>query len=169
MPLIGTIPAVFTEADGLAYLERQHQRLTRRHGLVLRDRRAAGRSGRRRRGSVADTRVTGATAGYTVAPADRGRGYAKAGLRALTAFAWTQPDLDRVELFIEPANLASIAVARSCGYHEEGLLIRHTEIGGRLRDMLRYAAERAGRPEVPRKSHPIGGDWPSEGLPTPIG
>jgi RimJ/RimL family protein N-acetyltransferase len=70
-----------------------------------------------------------------------------------------------VELFIEPTNLASIAVAQSCGYREEALLSHHTEIGGRLRDMVRYAAERptctgpAGRPGPdggdPWKSHPI--------------
>jgi RimJ/RimL family protein N-acetyltransferase len=81
-----------------------------------------------------------ATAGYVVAPACRGRGYAKAALRALSSFAWTQPDIDRVDLLIEPANLASIAVARSCGYREDGR--HHTEIGGRMRDMLRYAADR---------------------------
>ena len=77
-----------------------------------------------------------------MAPAFRGRGYAKAALHALTRFAWTQSDIDRVELFIEPANLASIAVARSCDYREDGLITQHAAIGGRLRDMVRYAADR---------------------------
>ena len=79
-------------------------------------------------------------AGYAVAPPFRGRGYAKAALRALTAFAWTQSDIDWVDLFVEPANLASIAVARTC--REQELVPRHIEIGGQLRDMLRYTAHR---------------------------
>ena len=141
VPLIGSIPPVFTEAEGLAYLARQHRRLADGKGwsfaiAELRTGRAVGTAGL----WLNDDRP--ATAGYTVAPSARGRGYAKAGLRALTAFAWTLPDIDRVELFIEPANLASIAVARSCGYREDGLASRHTEIGGRLRDMLRFAADR---------------------------
>jgi ribosomal-protein-alanine N-acetyltransferase len=125
VPLIGSVPAVFSEAEGLAYLERQRQRLTDGTGwsfaiAELESDRAVGsaglwwQEGRRAR------------AGYTVAPSARGRGYAKAGLRALTAFAWTQPDIERVELFIEPTNLASISVARSCGYREEGLLSHQT-------------------------------------------
>jgi [ribosomal protein S5]-alanine N-acetyltransferase len=139
LPLIGSVPAVFTEAEGLAYLERQHQRLADGTGwsfaiAELHTDRAAGSAGLwRHEGRPA-------TAGYLVAPACRGSGYAKAALRALTTFAWTQPDIERVELFIEPTNLASIAVARNCGYREEAFLTRHSEIGGQLRDMVRYAA-----------------------------
>jgi RimJ/RimL family protein N-acetyltransferase len=47
-----------------------------------------------------------------------------------------------VDLFIEPENLASLAVARSCGYQELELLSRDVEIGGRRRDMIRHAAYR---------------------------
>ena len=45
-------------------------------------------------------------------------------------------------LFVEPTNLASIAVARSSGYREVELLTREVEIGGQLRDMIRYTAHR---------------------------
>ena len=78
-----------------------------------------------------------ATAGYAVAPPFRGQGYATAALVALTDFAWTRPGLARVELYIEPANLASVAVARRCGYAEAGLVPEHTAIDGVRRDMLR--------------------------------
>jgi [ribosomal protein S5]-alanine N-acetyltransferase len=141
VPLIGTVPAVFTATEGLAYLDRQHQRLADGMGWSF----AIVELGSDRPvGSAALWRHEGrpATAGYVVAPVYRGRGYAKAGLRALTAFAWTQPDIDQVELYIEPANLASIAVALSCGYCEDGFARHRREIGGRLRDMLRYAADR---------------------------
>ena len=141
VPLIGTVPAVFTEAAGLAYLERQHQRLADGAGwsfaiAELDTDRAVGGA------SLWLNSEDPATAGYVVGPSARGRGYATAALAALTEFAWTRPGLDRVELFIEPANLASIAVARSCGYREEALVPWHIEIDGQPRDMVRYTAER---------------------------
>jgi RimJ/RimL family protein N-acetyltransferase len=141
VPLVGTVPAVFTEAEGLAYLERQHRRLAEGTGwsfaiAELGTDRAVGTAGLwRHDGGLA-------TAGYVVATAFRGRGYAKAALWALTGFAWTQPDVGRIDLFIEPANLASIAVARSCGYREEEFVRQHTAIDGQLRDMVRYSANR---------------------------
>jgi [ribosomal protein S5]-alanine N-acetyltransferase len=139
IPLIGTVPAVFTPEAGAAYLERQHQRL--RDGLgwsfAISDR-------------VTDRAVGGAglwphpggpaTAGYAVAPAYRGRGYATAALHALTAFARTVPGVEEVELLIEPENAASVAVARRCGYADAGLVPEHIEIGGVRRDMLRFVA-----------------------------
>jgi RimJ/RimL family protein N-acetyltransferase len=139
IPLIGTVPATFTAAAGQAYLERQHQRL--RDGLgwsfAIADRetnRAVGGAGLWVNGGPA------ATAGYAVAPPYRGQGYATAALLALTEFAWTRPGLSRVELYIEPANLASVAVARRCGYAEAGLVPEHTTIDGVRRDMLRFVA-----------------------------
>jgi len=83
-----------------------------------------------------------ATAGYAVAPRARGRGVAAAALTALTAFAWTLPDLHRVALHVEPWNAASLRTAERAGYAREGLLHSHTEIGGRRRDMVLLAAVR---------------------------
>lgn len=139
IPLIGTVPAPFTAAAGGAYLERQHQRLRDGQGwsFAIADRatdRAVGGAGLWLQAGAA------ATAGYAVAPPYRGRGYATAALRALTAFAATRPGLDRIELFIEPANPGSIAVARRCGYSEVELVPGHTEIAGVRRDMLRFLA-----------------------------
>jgi RimJ/RimL family protein N-acetyltransferase len=83
-----------------------------------------------------------ASAGYSVAPGARGRGSAAAALIALTRFAWTVPGLKRVELHIEPWNVASVRTAEHAGYLREGLLRSHQEIGGTRRDMLLYAAIR---------------------------
>jgi RimJ/RimL family protein N-acetyltransferase len=81
-----------------------------------------------------------ATAGYSIAPRDRGHGYAADALTALTRFAWTLPDLFRVALYIEPWNAASTRTAERAGYVREGLLRSFQEIGGERRDMLIYAA-----------------------------
>ena len=69
-------------------------------------------------------------------------GCASNALRALTAFAWTIPELHRIELYIEPWNDGSIRVAAAAGYLREGLLRSHLEIGGTRRDMLLYASIR---------------------------
>ena len=142
VPLIGTIPSPFTPEKGLAYIERQHQRLTDGAGwsFVVVDvttGQAVGSAG------LWLNQGRPASAGYSVAPEFRGRGYATAALTALTHFAWTFDEIDRVELYIEPANRASLSVAERCGYREEALLPDHMEIGGELRSMLRFAAYRS--------------------------
>ena len=141
VPLIGTIPTPYTPAEGLAYLDRQHQRLADGTGwsfaiAELATDRAVGGAGLWLHDDAS------ATGGYAVAASARGRGIATAALTALTTFAWTRPDLHRVELFIEPTNLASIAVAERCGYRRHELIAGHTEIGGIRRDMLRWSATR---------------------------
>jgi ribosomal-protein-alanine N-acetyltransferase len=141
VPQIGTVPVPYTEAAGLAYLERQRQRLADGAGwsFAIADRasdQALGTAGL----WLHPDRP--ATAGYVVAPSARGRGVATAALNALTAFGWTHEDVDRIELFVEPWNAASITVAERCGYALDGLFREHTLIGGQLRDMLRYAATR---------------------------
>jgi len=88
-----------------------------------------------------------ATIGYSVAPRSRGRGVAGRALTALTAFAWTIPDLHRIEAYIEPWNIASLSTAEIGGFRREGLLRSHQSIGGRRVDMLLYAAVRADRPD----------------------
>ena len=84
VPLIGTIPTPYTPAEGLAYLDRQHQRLADGTGwsfaiAELATDRAVGGAGlwlHRRR-----LRHRG---GYAVAASARGRGIATAALTALT-------------------------------------------------------------------------------------
>lgn len=141
VPLIGTLPAVVTEESGLAYLHRQHQRLADGQGWSfavarLADDRAVGGAG------LWPHPLGRATAGYLLAPWARGRGLATAALRALTDFAWTRPDVFRVELLIEPWNTASVRVAERAGFVREALLPQHLEIGGRGRDMLRFGIGR---------------------------
>lgn len=60
--------------------------------------------------------------GYVLAPAARGRGVATEALRRLTIWALEDLGALRIELFINPENGASQAVARRCGYSLEGVL-----------------------------------------------
>jgi ribosomal-protein-alanine N-acetyltransferase len=145
LPLIGSIPSPYSEAEGLAYLERQHQRLADGTGysFAIADRatdRALGGAG-----LWLQAPVDRATLGYAVAPADRGRGVATQALMALTAFGWSLSALTRLELYIEGWNVGSIRAAERCGFTLEAHLPAHTVIGGVRRDMLRYVLERAAR------------------------
>jgi RimJ/RimL family protein N-acetyltransferase len=63
-----------------------------------------------------------AEAGYIVASHARGRGVATRALRLLTAWAFDELPLERIELLIDVANSPSEIVAERCGYTREGVL-----------------------------------------------
>ena len=63
-----------------------------------------------------------AEAGYIVASNARGRGVATRGLRLLTAWAFAELPLERIELHIDAENSPSEIVAQRCGYTREGVL-----------------------------------------------
>jgi RimJ/RimL family protein N-acetyltransferase len=145
VPLIGTLPAHASLEQALDWIDRQRgERLAQRQGLTFAiaeadTDRAVGHIGL----WLSELRHGRATAGYSVGPSARGRGIAAAALTALTRFAWTIPGLHRVELLIEPWNVASVRTAERAGYRREGLLRSHQKIGGERRDMLMYAAIRS--------------------------
>jgi RimJ/RimL family protein N-acetyltransferase len=60
--------------------------------------------------------------GYVIAPSARGQGIAGRALRLVTDWALDGLGLARVELHIDPDNVASIRVAERCGFVREGVL-----------------------------------------------
>jgi RimJ/RimL family protein N-acetyltransferase len=84
--------------------------------------------------------------GYTVHPAFRGRGYTSRGLRLLTAWAFDQAGLARLELGAKVANIASQQAARNAGYEPDGIMrgrLRNPD--GSFSDEARFAAISPGR------------------------
>jgi [ribosomal protein S5]-alanine N-acetyltransferase len=69
-----------------------------------------------------DLETQEAEAGYIVSSRARGRGVATRALRLLTAWAFAEFPLERIELFIGTENPASQVVAQRCGYTREGVL-----------------------------------------------
>jgi len=63
-----------------------------------------------------------AEAGYIVASEARGRGVATRALRLLTAWAFDEFPLERIELLMSAENRGSEVVAQRCGYTREGVL-----------------------------------------------
>jgi ribosomal-protein-alanine N-acetyltransferase len=143
IPLIGTLPPFPTAQEAAQWVERQRGRHAEGRGFAFAVADsvtdiAVGTAGL----WLQDLSAGRASAGYSVSPAQRGRGIAGSALKALTAFAWSLPGLYRIELYIEEWNTGSIGVAAASGYRREGLLRSHQEIGGIRRDMLLYAAIR---------------------------
>ena len=69
-----------------------------------------------------DRETRTAELGYVVAPEARGRGVATGALRRLTAWAFDELQMFRLELLISVDNVASKTVAERCGYVREGVL-----------------------------------------------
>jgi ribosomal-protein-alanine N-acetyltransferase len=67
------------------------------------------------------------------------KGLMREGLQAVTRQAFSRLKLHRLEANIQPENAASIALARSCGFSQEGFSPRYLKIGGRWRDHERWA------------------------------
>jgi [ribosomal protein S5]-alanine N-acetyltransferase len=61
------------------------------------------------------------------------------GLKQVIRLAFTKLKLHRLEENIQPENLASIALVRSCGFGKEGYSPRYLKIRGRWRDHERWA------------------------------
>ena len=80
-----------------------------------------------------------ATFGYWVVREARGRGVAKRALRLLSRWALNEHGLARVQLIVEPENVASIRVAENAGFQREALLRSYIELHGRRRDVYLYA------------------------------
>jgi ribosomal-protein-alanine N-acetyltransferase len=149
VPQIGSLVADADEAQAVDWIENQNDRADTGRGFSwciaeAADDRAVGAAGL----TLSAPEQGRAAAGYGVSPAERGHGIAARALMAVTRFAWTlgeqdgDAELHRVELYIEPWNVASTRVAERAGYVREGLLRSHQVIGGRRVDMELWAALR---------------------------
>lgn len=140
IPLITSVPTVGSPENVAAYLDRQHRRLQEGAGYSfaiadLHTDEAVGNIG-----LWTDNIESGrATTGYWVAPAFRRRGYVSAALRALTVWALTMPEVERLELYVEPWNEGSWRAAEDAGYRREGLLRAWQRVGDARKDMFMYS------------------------------
>ena len=67
--------------------------------------------------------------GFLVLPAHRGRGLARAALRAAVGFAFTELDLRRVYLYHAIENVGSCRTAQSAGFRLEGVHLQSYRYG----------------------------------------
>jgi ribosomal-protein-alanine N-acetyltransferase len=67
------------------------------------------------------------------------QGFMREGLHAVVRHAFSSLKLHRLEANIQPGNVASIALVKSCGFSKEGYSPRYLKIAGRWRDHERWA------------------------------
>jgi ribosomal-protein-alanine N-acetyltransferase len=60
-------------------------------------------------------------------------------MRLVTRYAFDEMGLHRLEANIQPANTASIALVRSCGFVQEGYSPDYLRVFGEWRDHERWA------------------------------
>jgi ribosomal-protein-alanine N-acetyltransferase len=77
--------------------------------------------------------------GYYAFAGHERQGLMSEGLCLAVRHAFRELKLHRLEANIQPANRASIALVRRCGFHHEGHSPRYLKIRGRWRDHERWA------------------------------
>ena len=93
-----------------------------------------GASGRSAYGS-ANIDLGRASVGYWVVPSARGRRAAGFAVASLAAWVFDQLAIPRLELHVEPWNVASIRTAERAGFVREGLLRSWQGVGDERRDV----------------------------------
>ncbi len=77
--------------------------------------------------------------GCAVVPAMRGRGIASQALALLSDWALSELVLRRVQVAIDPRNLAALKIAQNAGYRREGLLRSYWEVDGERMDAVLFS------------------------------
>lgn len=140
IPLITTVPAVFTEDEGRRFIERQWSRAEHGTGYSFAIADAGTDRGVGQVGLWLHDLAEGrASIGYWVVGSGRGRQAAASAVRALTRWAHDELRIPRLQLNVEPWNTASIRTADRAGFRREGLLRSWQEVGGTRRDMYMYS------------------------------
>lgn len=144
IPLITTVPVPYSQSAGEAFVRRQWERAAGGSGYPfvierVEDGRPLGTVGL----WVRDRGEGRATLGYWLAGAARGRGVAAEAVGAVVRWALWELEVPRLQLYVEPWNVASRRTAERVGFRREGLLRGWQQVGEERRDMLVYAKLRA--------------------------
>ena len=138
--LVGTtVPAVFTEEAGRAFVRRQRQRAEAGEGWssaiaeAVTDR-ALGLLWLGVRPQPATLGL-----GYWVVPGARRRGWARRAVLLATDWALAEGGVARVEAWVEPDNAPSQQLLATCGFVREGLRGSSVRFGGRGADVVVFS------------------------------
>ena len=133
-----TVPAVFTPAEGLAWIERQWSRHDEGTGLSQAITHAV--SNEALGAGVLMARNPGAfELGYWLIPRARGQGFGSRAVGLLARWAVTEAALARVEALVVPDNIASQRVLEKAGFRREGLLRSYLVFERERADALMYS------------------------------
>jgi RimJ/RimL family protein N-acetyltransferase len=136
VPSISSIPRHYSDDTGRAFIERQHRRATQGDGIsfVIAEVSAPAVG----IGSIGlwlhEIESGRASVGYWLLERFRGRRLATDALRALVDFSFRVPGIPRLQLFVEPWNVASSRTAEAAGFIREATLRGWERIDGEQRD-----------------------------------
>jgi [ribosomal protein S5]-alanine N-acetyltransferase len=136
---ITSVPATFTVAEGLAWIDRQWRRLDNGEGL---SQAIADVDSGEAVGAVVlmlQKQPQTAEIGYWVVDRARGRGFARRAVALLAGWAVGSAGFARVEAFVEPANVSSQRVLEKAGFRREGNLRSYLVFDRRRADALIYS------------------------------
>jgi [ribosomal protein S5]-alanine N-acetyltransferase len=133
-----TVPATFTPAEGLAWIERQWSRHNEGTGLSQAIADAA--SNEALGAGVLMARKPGTVEiGYWLIPRARGRGVGSRAVGLLARWAVAEASVARVEALVVPDNVASQRVLEKAGFRREGQLRSYLVFERQRADALMYS------------------------------
>lgn len=149
IPLITTVPMSYSPAAGEAFVRRQWERASTGGGypfviVRIQDGRPLGTVGL----WVRDRGEGRASLGYWLAKSARGHGIAAEALRAVVRWALGDLRIPRLQLYVEPWNVASQRTAERVGFQREGVLRSWQQVGEQRRDMIMYSMLGVDRPPL---------------------
>lgn len=137
VPSITSIPRHCDTAGAVDWINRQNAKIKTGHDLPLCiarhcDDQALGMIG------LFGLNQQASSAGYWLSPTHRGQSIVKHILNGITPWAFSVLAIQRLELFIEPDNLASAKTARNAGFSYGKTLKAYMTIDGTARDMVLF-------------------------------
>jgi len=140
IPTITSVPSVYSDDEGRAFIERQHAHAVDGHGypFVVADATDPGRGMGALGLWLREIENGRASIGYWMAPSARGRQFAGWALRGVVSFAFEVLAIPRLHLFIEPWNIASQRTAAFAGFAQEALLRGWERIDHEQHDAFSY-------------------------------
>jgi len=140
IPLITTIPAIYSEQAAQEYIGRQNERhiIGKGYSFAI-----AFKETDISVGSVFvglnPNDFERATLGYWIFQEYRGSRVLSKILPSLIEWVWKELNIIRLELYVEPWNTGSIKIAESLGFQKEGLMRSWQKVGDSRKDMYMFS------------------------------
>ena len=140
IPATTSVPASYSYAEGLKWLERQRKNVSENIGLPFCIANAQTDESIGFIGLwLSNLSQSRANFGYWIIPKARRRGIASAALRLLSTWTFEHQAVVRLELWVEPWNVASQRVAERADFLREGVLHSYFKLERTRHDVIMYA------------------------------
>lgn len=146
-----SVPIDYSEENARAWLATHREMLLRGKGAALAITEAGSGEVVGSVGvSTYDWTHSVAEIGYWVGPQARRRGVATRAVRLICAWAFEHLGMARIELCIQPGNIASQRVAEKASFAPEGILRSRRDLKGRRVDLMLFSLVASDRALAPR-------------------